>query len=1285
MVIRAPLAAFWRRWKRLIFWGTVTPFLLFSFWASTRMIYYYERAQSIDLSGIGDVNTTNQFFDRYGREIGRLFIEDRLLLTHDEIPDNFRLALMAAEDRRFYKHGGIDSRGILRAAVQNVRAGKMAQGGSTISQQLSKHVLGKFERTLDRKILEAFLALRIEGQYTKSEILDLYANRIYFGSGYFGLGAAARGYFDKKPMELTVDECALLAGVIRAPTSGSPRRNAEKAKVRRDLVLEVLATEGHLTAQASSLLKSRPVKVVASRSSGINSYFMAKTMDELQEILSLNDEEGPQGLRVTTTIDEPLQRIAEFEVRRNIESMRKNPANPIPDLQGACVMLDSKSGGIRALVGGSEFSKTPFDRATMAYRDVGTALHPLLYAMAFEQMGFSPATLMNASAIEPGTKPDQWGPLSGSPAQNPAAFFITIQDALATGNFSTARRLFNTLGPAQVSAVLTKVGLENPQVQKNGTVPLNLITLCSLFQTFSNEGQYLKPHIIEKVVTQEGEVLYNAKPESRVIFQPMTAQQVSLTLKQALSDGTAGGSFLATTLPSAVVGMSGISEGMRDTLFVGYSPEALVTAVWLGRDDGGGLGTRAHIRDMAVPLWVSLMSKALVVQPGLIEYPAPEGLQKYEVNRYSGKVRGLALLAPQRNGVVCYLTKDQVSKAQSLATDENAAPEGWSARLTSMILEGELKGPTDQSTFTRTGIPPVLEMRVPGVRGQVITSDGAPLAHTVQTYDLVLSWPSTDVAPTAALAVAWVKKQVLVIPPILPRAKLPPDSFLEQLYVNRRFEPVTVVENLTRGQIDSYYQTKLNAVGFGLRGKPTRAYPGNAMFAHGIGYLRRTQKPNDGIFVAREVVQDSFAGATGIEQMLDEELAGQEGTFQIATTPDGFTRSASITKTPKPGAEVTLTIDSKLQASLEKALAKRQASAGVIIDIATGDVLAMASLPSFNPNEFLPALPPQKWKTLTSDSQKPLLNRAMQLHYPPGSIFKVVTALAAMRAGVFDPTRTVNCPGYFQVGNVTYNLPKERGVVSFNTALAYSYNTYFFDLGLRTGKEFLFATAREVGLGQPTGIILPGEVEGRVPTAEFVRKTHKRTLGPGDVTNASIGQGDVLVTPLQMARVMAMLASNGKLFHPRLVKQVRRADGSIQVTPVKVDKTVTFATSDLARLREGMVSVSEMGTGSAVRFKGIRVAAKTGTAQVGTKASPKSVAWMSGYLPADKPKYAFTVMTEGAPSEDIGGGKTVGPLLRETFLPWYPGALESEAEVKPDSEQANPDAGERGPDEYLIE
>ncbi|MBV9463983.1 MAG: penicillin-binding protein, partial [Verrucomicrobiae bacterium] len=508
---------------------------------------FYARAQEWDLGKLQEFQVTTVFYDRAGEEIGRLFVEDRILLSHQDIPDLMRHAVIAAEDRRFYSHHGIDWRGLGRAIRENLRARGVVQGGSTITQQLAKHLIGNFEKTLDRKILEAFLASRIERTYSKDEILDFYLNRIYFGRGYFGVGAAAQGYFGKKASELSVGECALLAGIIKAPSIRTPANGLEKSLRWRDLTLRKMESLNYVDAAQVEEAKATEIKLQPPAPSAKRGYFLAYAIKELDRVLGLDPDETPQGLRVNTTLDSGMQRLAETEVRRKlqeIETAAGPPSAGQDPLQAAALVMDLNSGAIRVYVGGRDFDSTPYDHISMARRENGALLQPFLYGLAFEQLGLHPASMINASFLDSGDLSNPEEVALGDPEKNIAKRFLTVQDALALSNKACATRVGLQLGMQKFTQWLGAAGVGRRGEEDAETFwdvkPLTLLEISSLYQALGNAGSRMRPFAIESVVNTHNEVIYRARqPASPPILKPLTAQQMTLTLQEVTRDGTA--------------------------------------------------------------------------------------------------------------------------------------------------------------------------------------------------------------------------------------------------------------------------------------------------------------------------------------------------------------------------------------------------------------------------------------------------------------------------------------------------------------------------------------------------------------------------------------------------------------------------------------------------------------------------------------------------------------------------------------------------------------------------
>ncbi len=1271
-------------------------------------LYYYARAETIDLKKLDDLNVTSTFYDVNGEELGRIFVEDRIELKPEQIPESMRQAVMAAEDRRFYEHGAIDYWGILRALRENL--GKHAhgvQGGSTIEQQLAKHLIGDFSRTLDRKFLEAFVAIRLEKALTKDQIMNYYLNRIYFGKGYFGVGAAARGYFNKDASDLTVPECALLAGIIRAPTSSSPRTDLGKAKWRRDTTLKQMYEDGYIkTHEEYSRYLNTPIRIAPAKPNGLQSFVMAAAVKEMEQILSIEGtEEMPQGLTVHTNINLRLQRALEDQMNAGLDQIASGKApgsdtttlTPLnPDmapapvvkspLQGAAIVVDAPTGRVLAWVGGRDFSRSQFDHVSMARRENGALLQPLIYGLAFDRLSLHPASMINASFIDPNSTPTAADLALGNPSVDLNRRFLSVQDALALGNKPAATRVGLQLGAKPFADWLRLAGAEQARVpdDKPGVFnpdPMTLEDVAALYQVLANGGVHRKLKIIQSIESRTGEVLYDDAKADRdthhdELLNNLDDQQLTLTLQNALRSGSARTLTKDFGLNAGIAGMPGYSDGYRDAWFVGYTPR-LVTGLWVGYDDSRPIGNKDLAVHSAVPLWGNIMQQVETRVPLGGAFTVSDAFSKVEIDRYSGALRGVAGLAPAPGDIFVYLKKDQIDAAGTptdVPAQQLQAPHEWSDWLTTMFNEADETGLAPDAMMgddkRSNVIPPLAEYKLPGLRGDILSEDGATYATMGTERNLVLSWPQASEATADADIVHWMRSRLDEVQKTIGVQVNISDADIVSEYRTLRYQPMQVLENITPAQAGMIQSAGLEAKGFGFQVAPRRTYPRGTELAHVLGYLARDQQRNKGKYLSGDVIYDRYRGASGVEQMFNKDLIGKDGRFLISTTPEGYARSAAVVEPATYGNNVRLSIDSKIQQAVEQALtaSPHKLTAAVMLDVHTGDVVAMASHPTFDPNIFVPAIAADEWQLLNSDTDNPLLNRAIHAQYPPGSTFKTVTTVAAITAGVFDPNWVVHCTGYFDLDNShRMELKDEKGDITYTDALTYSYNTYFATLGEKIGRDILLDTARSLNLGSLTEIgagdyHLPGELPGLIPDPEFVKRVHQREFGYGDIALTSIGQGDVLVTPLQMADLMATYANDGTVYRPRLIRSIEDRSGAVVKSfPVETLRTVTFNDQDMGYLKQAMINVTTEGTAKAVHRKDMKIAAKTGTAQVGPKTHRRQIAWLCGYLPADDPKYSFAIMVQGTFADNhddtleggLLGGRDAGDIARNIFDTMY--------------------------------
>jgi penicillin-binding protein 1A len=478
-------------------------------------------------------------------------------------------AVMAIEDRRFYSHFGVDPIGLARAMFTNLTSGAFSQGGSTLTQQLAKNLFLKPDRTLERKVQEVLLALWLEHKHSKDEILEMYLNRVYFGSGSYGVEAASRRYFGKSARDVTLAEAAVLAGLLKAPSRLSPARDPKAAAQRADLVLSAMREQGLIDqAQLAGALDAPPARP-ASYWTGSEHYVADKVMDELPGLVG----EIGTDLIVETTIDLHLQEFAERSIRRLIDENRET-ANVS---QGVLVSLDN-TGAVRAMVGGYDYANSQFDRATQAKRQPGSAFKPFVFMAALEQ-GLTPDSVRRDAPVRIG----KW-----QPANFNDKYYgdVTLTQALAKSLNSVAVRLVDEVGYRRVIDAAYRLGIES-DLQKNASIALGTsevtpLELTAAFVPFANGGFRPFVHFIEKVSTPSGEVLWQRR--SAGIPRVANANVVGMMnrmMAKTLEEGTARKA--AFGWPAA--GKTGTTQSSRDVWFVGYTAN-LTTGVWFGNDDG---------------------------------------------------------------------------------------------------------------------------------------------------------------------------------------------------------------------------------------------------------------------------------------------------------------------------------------------------------------------------------------------------------------------------------------------------------------------------------------------------------------------------------------------------------------------------------------------------------------------------------------------------------------------------------------------------------------------------
>jgi penicillin-binding protein 2D len=590
----------------------------------------------LTVAGMGEmpeINTplTSTFYYRNGEMLSTRFEQNRFERSLGDMPDELVRAVIAVEDRRFYRHLGIDVQGTIRAVVRNLQERRVVEGGSTITQQLARNLFLTHERTFTRKIQEAMLTLQLERKFTKEEILEKYLNTIYFGHSAYGVEAAARTYFGKSIDNLTLAESAMLAGIPRGPAYYSPWLNFEASKKRQGVVLSSMVDAGFITeAEKDAALDEAIVLQDRSAQHG-RSQAGAYYIDYLiQRELAAIFPDDPQivyrgGLQIHTTLDRQAQAAAEqaiagLEVYSTDNDGRRQP-------QAALVALDPKDGSVRALVGGRDFQETQLNRAlTSAGRSPGSSFKPFVYAAALEA-GYTTATTHVSEPVSyniPGV------PEPYEPSEYGNKFFnrpLRMREALALSSNVVAIKTHMDIGPEKTIAMANKLGIRSPLAPfaslPLGTSNVTPLEMATAYVPFANGGIRVEPIFINKITDSNGRIVYESAPSLSKVLDERIAYLISDMLKDVLRPGGTG-SGIRPQLLRPVAAKTGTSNDHKDAYIVGYTPD-LVAAVWIGNDDNSTLGWGNTGSRVAGPVWAEFMREALSnLEPR--DFERPEGL-----------------------------------------------------------------------------------------------------------------------------------------------------------------------------------------------------------------------------------------------------------------------------------------------------------------------------------------------------------------------------------------------------------------------------------------------------------------------------------------------------------------------------------------------------------------------------------------------------------------------------------------------------------------------------------
>ncbi|KUK13563.1 MAG: PBP1A family penicillin-binding protein [Synergistetes bacterium] len=581
------------------------------------LIFWYRGLPDVSILEEYEPELTTQIYDSKGRIIANLFKENRIWVPLEKIPKNLIYAVLAAEDSDFYYHHGINIRGIIRAAINNIKSGRIVEGGSTITQQLAKNLFLTPSKTLERKIKEIMLAFKIEQAYSKDKILELYLNEIYLGHGAYGVQAGAKTYFGKNVWELSLPECAFLAAVIKAPSFYSPYKNLNKALARTRYVIKRMEALGYISHEEAEKAMEEPLVFSNyQEAKGWKApYFVTFILKYLLEKYG-TQQVYRGGLKIYTTLDLDLQRYAE-------EAMSKAPAN------GALVALDPQTGFIKAMVGGKDFRKSQFNRATQALRQPGSAFKAILYTAAFDN-GFTESTLVEDSPIE---FPNGWKP---SNYDGEFHGWVTIREAFEHSYNVVAVKVAQELGPSKIIEYARKMGIKSPLPNDLsialGSATVTPLEMARAYACIANGGFNVKPIAILEVRDRNGNLLEKNLPTLERVLSEETAYLMIDMLRHVVKRGTG----VRAMLNRPCGGKTGTTDNFVDAWFIGFTPE-LLAAVYIGNDDCSPLGEGMTGGRVAAPIWKEFMEKALKNAP-VRDFPIPNDIVFVKVCAQTGKL-----------------------------------------------------------------------------------------------------------------------------------------------------------------------------------------------------------------------------------------------------------------------------------------------------------------------------------------------------------------------------------------------------------------------------------------------------------------------------------------------------------------------------------------------------------------------------------------------------------------------------------------------------------------------
>ncbi|HWI19645.1 MAG TPA: PBP1A family penicillin-binding protein [Vicinamibacterales bacterium] len=596
-----------RSWQGRVGAALIVVFLAGFGWVLTDLLGSIP--SKAELKAFSVVPSAHVLYDIADREVFTIAKEQRIEVPLSQMSPILIKAVIAIEDRRFWDHDGFDPIRIFGSALAVLRAGEAVQGGSTITQQLARQSVGR-EKTLRRKVKELLFAAQLEHHFSKEEILELYLNKVYFGDGLYGVEAAARGYFGKKASELNLGEAALLAGLLKAPSSYDPSTAPDKAEARQGVVLKAMLDSKVITQDAYDRAAKTQVEIY----DGLRSeepygrYFKEEVRRQLVEMFG-EERMNEGGLQVYTTIDPGMQRAADAAVSESIATIEKTLGQKQlagDDLQGALIAIDPTNGYVRAMVGGRDFKDSSYNRATRAKRQPGSAFKPFVYAAAVED-GYGPEDVIEVvddpvAASNAAWTPDDEHVLDES---------VTLREGLRMSSNRAAVRLLGEIGLKRTIRSAKSFGFGDLPVVPSialGAGEVTLSQITAAYGAFANAGIIYNPTLIRRIVDRDGVVLFEDQRKPQKAIRPVTAYLMADMLRGVIDGGTGYGvKQMGFTLPAG--GKTGTTNDYKDAWFIGFTP-SLVTGVWVGYDQPQRIRRNGYAAEMAVPMWTRFMKAA---------------------------------------------------------------------------------------------------------------------------------------------------------------------------------------------------------------------------------------------------------------------------------------------------------------------------------------------------------------------------------------------------------------------------------------------------------------------------------------------------------------------------------------------------------------------------------------------------------------------------------------------------------------------------------------------------